>query len=200
MPLPAPADPFSPSNGDLPPGGSSGVTAGLDASLLALLRNYRPGDIGICEISDKLQLTLPLPEWSSYCWTVTGNITVAAGASVTQNLYTMPANTRGWVDGMRLRLNSGDNTLASLRILQPEGYGEGSREAYLIALTTPVAHIWWPDPGGRQVVDYGIFAWPQMIEPGGTIEVIPNGAGVSASNVLFEIVMRQTKLVRELAP
>jgi len=202
IPLPVPGAPLPVINGEfggLPPGGTSGVMPGLEGSLLAILRNYRPGDIGICELADKLQLVLPVPDWATYAWTVEGTVAVPAGVATEQILYTVADDTRCWLDALSVNRTSGDNTWNSLEVIQAPGYGEGTRLATLVALQAANARIWWPGP--RDVPPFrSLIATPMLLEPGAYIRLIPNGDGVAISNANYEIVMRHTKIMRQAQP
>lgn len=200
MPLPAFADP---QNGSvLPAGGTSGVMPGLDAALLDRLRNYRPGDIGICELADKLQLTLPLPEWAWYCYAAIGQSAEAdAGFSGFTDIYTMPTDRRAWVDGVVFsRAGGDDNTMDRVTLKMPPGYVTGaSDQVDLKRLDTAGTSIIWPDPSGTQASSR-LMPGPVLMEPGATLQVRWSGAGVAATAANYEILMRMTKLVRNVVP
>jgi len=192
--------PLAPLNGALPPGDTSGVMTGLESSLLAILRNYRPGDIGICELAEQLQLQLPLTDWATFCYVAEGDVTVLAGNSDPQLLYTVPEDTRAWLDGIRCRRTSGDNNFYQLRYIQPPGYGSGTRVAELVQISTAATEIWWPDVASQANIFLALPHAPALLEPGALVYCIAQGDGVSASTLNYEIVMRQTKLIRALAP
>jgi len=199
MPLP----PLGPDGGSpaLPAGDTSGVMPGLDSALIALLRNYRPGDIGICELADKIQLSLPVPEWAWYSApesATSGSIT--GGAAATLTIYTVPGNIRCMLEGVILERATGDNNLHNLYLLQPPGYFVGNSTMVAKRLTTPGVFMTWPDDTNAfQAADF-YMAGPILLEPGTQIQLTTAGDGVSASTFAYQIAMRHTKLVRAAPP
>jgi len=207
MPLPSPGAPLPGLNGDrgsLLAGGTSGVMAGLDASLISLLRNYRPGDIGVCELADNLQLSLPVDEWATWDHSF-GDITMAsigAGSSTIVPLTTVPADERWTLGFARVQRDSGDNQCLDLLITCPAGYYTGDPDIVLHRVASGPTEILWPDPLAVGTIQFGI---PQpagglRLEPGTIIKFKPDGNGVSASVFTYTIMCRRTKIIRALAP
>jgi len=186
----------------LPPDGTSGVLPGLDAALLELLRNYRPGDIGICEVDPKLQLSLPMPEWAwYYLHSIATSATVAASTAATVVLYTVPMDRRAWLDGVfALRSGGSDNEIDRIWIQAPEGYYVGAENQIILKrLGTAGADIIWPDPSGLQASTY-LQPGPILMEPGTQVQARFTGAGVAISSIYHQITMRQTKLLQAVLP
>jgi len=184
----------------LDPGGTSGVMPGLDAALLDRLRNYQPGDIGICELADKLQLTLAVPDWGTYHFHATGiSATVTGGESENAELYTVPMDRRAWLHGVTLTRASGDNTFSRIMVRFEDGYYAGGSELQLKRLVTAGTSCIWPDPGEIQPLTH-LQQAPMLLEPGTRIMSLWSGAGVSDSTMNYEIDMTMTKLVRQVVP
>lgn len=189
--------PLEPSNGALPPSGSSGVMPGLDSSLMALLRNYRPGDIGICEVADKIQISLPIPWWYEYGDVAQGNISgFAAGTGDTGTMLTVPADERWMLESVRFGRVGGDNTINRISVAFPVGYGSGDRTVTLQSITGGSPQMYWPNNGGGQAVGDAGERWgPMLLEPGALLTLTPNSVGVAATTFGYIVVTRRTKLV-----
>jgi len=188
----------------LPPGGTSGVIPGLEQAVAAILRNYNPGDIGICEIADKISLSLPVPDWASYCWTEEVDAVWAGAATGNQLIYTVPADERNTLVSWCSHRAAGDNTFSILRITAPAGYGAGSRVVDLMAMAAGSTRIYWPDPGGNQTIPGNSLANPAMLplllEPGTILEILADAAGVAATTITSQIMLIRSKVVRALIP
>lgn len=203
IPLPALQTPVAAANGSdpaMPAGGTSGVVPGLDETFLDRLRNYRPGDIGICELADTLQVTFPVPEWAWFRFNATGiGDLVSAGLDADQIIYTVPMDRRCWLDGVVLERGNGDNLIDKLLLQAPEGYYVDGNQIVLKRITTDGLFLTWPDPNAIQASDY-LQPSPILLEPGTRIVIRWAGAGVSPTGMNYEINMRHTKLVRQGAP
>jgi len=198
MPVPVPQ-----SNGagaGLEPGGSSGVVSGLDASLINLLNNYRPGDIGICELADQLQLSLPYPEWHLWGSAVSDNPSLTAGQSGTVTMWTVPEDERAWLYGYKVKRETGDNKMVNLALVMAAGYAEGPASVPLIEVATSVIDLWWPDPAGILTATGPLGFPPILIEPGSRLTVSADGTGVSASTFRVNLILTRMKLGRAMAP
>lgn len=184
-----------------PPGDPLGVMAGLNASLIALLRNFSPGDVGVCQIDDRLQLSLPIPNWAEWAWLESGTSTsILAGATTTTPVYTVPLDERATLHSLYMVRASGDNLVDLFTLTIPDAYrgGGGSAELRLLNLTTPVASAFWPHEGSQTVDNY--VKPPVLLEPGTVINIAPDGTGVAASTFNYWIYMTRTKIIRALAP
>jgi len=204
MPVPVPGPALAGSNGSdpaLPPGDTSGVMPGLEASIANLLRNYRPGDIGICELADKIGLTLPVTEWDK--WVHFGRTaptpSMAGGAETGVVFYTVAADERGWLEYVFAERATGDNTLRYLRVVVPSAYSDGGQNYGISEIAAGAAPHFWPDPGGIQTVQMQAVP-PVLLEPGTTLEVVGAGVGVSASTFNVEYALKLSKLTRAMAP
>jgi len=193
-------NPAQDGQGALPTDAPVGVMAGLNASLLALMANFSPGDLGVCVVDNKLQLTLDVPDWSKWAY-VSQGVTPSIDAGSTTNivLFTVPEDERVWLDGVQVSRNSGDNTWLDIHTLATPDYRSGSGEYHLMHLDTAGADIYWPMVGETSVL-HAAGPYPLLLEPGFTVELAPSGAGVSASVASYRIAMRRTKIVRALAP
>jgi len=205
IPLPPLGPPLAAPNGadpSLPAGDTSGVLPGLERSLLAVLANYRPGDIGICEVGDKLQLTLNLDhwaEWFHYQTFLTPSIDAGANASVT--VWTVPTDERAWLDFMYASRASGDNLVGAFVVIPPAGYFEGPLSPTYQVQQIPAGSEtpFWPDPGGIQTVTTQAVG-PILMEPGSQVQIVASGAGVGASTFNVRLALRRTKLMRAMVP
>jgi len=183
----------------LPPGDPVGVMAGLNASLIALLANFSPGDLGVCVIDEKLQLSLAVPDWATWAWIDQGSTaSISAASSDPVVLFTVPSDERAWLDGVIVERASGDNDWHSLIVTSPADYRSGTGVAVLLELGTYTASIYWPR--GGQVIRIGIPDAPVLLEPGSLVSVLPDGTGVSATVGDYQIMLRRTKFVRALTP
>lgn len=182
----------------LPPGEPVGVMAGLNSSLLALLANFSPGDLGVCIVDEKLQLSLPLADWGMWSWIEQGDTaSITAASSVPINLFEVPTDERAWLDGFWVTRLSGDNTWKQLKITAPADYRAGNGVADLVELVSASTQIYWPN-GGQSTTKQ--LPGPILLEPGSLVRLIPAGAGVAASVGTYAVLLRRTKLVRALAP
>lgn len=182
---------------------TSGVMAGLNDSLIHLLRNFDPGPEGVCLVDQKLQLVLPVPEWSRWAFTIAGAVASMAAALDTPVIFqTVPGDERWWLEYVRLARASGDNTAGQIRVNSAPAYGQGDLATPIIVITTPVATIFWPDQGGIQTVT-DRFDMPYdgfLLEPGASIAITPDGAGVAATVFNYEVSIKKTKIIRAIVP
>jgi len=208
MPVPGSETTMQRPNGSgpaLPPGGTSGVLRGLEAALLDMLVNYNPGDIGICELSPQIQLTLPVdPLWSWWSWIENETVNVGAAATDTGTLFTVPQDERAQLCGWYSQRDSGDNTIDAFRILPPVGYQSGTIPVTLTYAETTALRLSWPDYGNMRVPEsevlFGLNVAPILLEPGTTLDMDLAAAGVSASVFSYVIVLKRTKLIRAMGP
>jgi len=207
MLLPPPGAPLGASNGGepvLPAGDTSGVLAGLERSLLAILRNYRPGDIGICEVGEKLQLSLPVPDWAMWGSLVTGVTAEAdAGASTYLQVFQVPTDERWYLEYVLVSRASGDNRSFQLRITCPSGYVDGPVDNYrLHALVTGISGYNWPDEHETLPIDITVQRPPGglLLEPGTILDMNTNGTGVAATTFNTTCLTRRTKIIRAMVP
>jgi len=202
--MPIPPVPELDPNGFAPAltGATSGVLPGLDTSLRSSLRNYRPGDMGIDELSGQLQLTLPISNWEWFHFHAKGT-TAEINASTAGNItvYTVPDDRRAWLDGLTFQRITGgdDNNMDRVLLEFPVGYYDGDEHELQLKRITATSYLIWPDPSGLQTPTYLLPA-PILLEPGTRIIVRWNGDGVAATATQYEIAMRQTKLVRQAVP
>jgi len=179
----------------------SGVMAGLNASLISFLRNFDPGSLGVCVVDDKLQLSLAIPNWDKFAFFQQGEITLAASQGGLGICRTVPMDERWEIQYFSCRRDTGDNTYDTLVLDYPAGYTEGGNtEHALVSLTTAATRIFWPDPAGIQTVTHANNTYPILLEPGTNLSVNPSGAGVSASEVEYEIIGTRSKIVRAMEP
>jgi len=183
----------------LPPGDPVGVMAGLNQSLISLLANFSPGDLGVCVVDDKLQLSLPVPDWSDWSWVEQGDTaSIDAGDSTDIALFAVPADERALLYGVNLYRASGDNTWSLLFLTVPPLYSSGTGEYHLVHLSSAATEIYWPR--GDQAVRHSAGESPILLEPGTLVELRPSGAGSAASVATYEILLRRRKIVRAMAP
>lgn len=200
IPLAPFLDPQNGSSPALEPGGTSGIIPGLEQSLLQLLQSYRPGDIGICEVFDKFQITLPLTDWDWYGWCADLDTTMAAGETDPEMLWTVPPGERAWVDAVTCERTSGDNKFSILRVNYPAAYSEGDGVFKLTSMATADSNIWWPDPAGKLVENWVIPNVPILLEQGAAVEVVPTGDGVSSTVFTTRLLLRRTKIGKARTP
>lgn len=174
-----------------------GNITGLGVALREFLRNY--------QINEDFQgisgcvLAMPVEDWASWAWVASGATpSIAAGNSDTITMFTVPDDERAYLDDVYARIDSGDNTINQLIVVQPAGYGGGNRTLMLLDLTTPATTIYWPS--GQQTIEYGAGPTPKLLEPGALLNVRPSGAGAAASVIEFNFSLRRTKIVRTLQP
>jgi len=193
---------FAPSQNGLPPGDTSGVLPGLETSLLHQLLNYRPGDIGICELAEQLQLTLPLADWAQYAFHVQVDVSLTATQDDPETIWTVPDNERIWLQSAVTYRSTGDNLAVGFRLIYPAAYKEVASVQYvdIIGGMTAATNIFWPDPGAMQALYTTYVPPPLLLEPGTIIQLDPGQAGVSASVFATHLTMRRTSLVRAMVP
>lgn len=173
---------------------------GIRETLLELARTYREyGNAPGTFVNDNLQLSLPIPMWGEYGYGVDGTVTFAASTAESQTIHTTPNNERTWVTGIAAQRTTGDNRIDQIRMQQPEGYRAGTARATLIQLGAGLQFIYWPGMGSEQDVALAIPG-PQLLEPGGIIQMRSDGNGVSSTNVFYEITMVRFKLYRARSP
>lgn len=185
----------------LPADSPVGVMAGINASLISMLRNFSPGDLGVCVVDDKLQLALPISLWDWYAfWERADTASILAGASTPTTLATVPNDERWLLEALRIERTSGDNDLDGVDLVYPAGYFSGdSRSRFLSLASASDGVLFWPDPGGQQTwTQYQ--AGPILLEPGTVLQVEPDGTGVSATVFRGRIATRRTKIIRAMVP
>lgn len=181
--------------------GGKGEIPGLQYAFRDAFAAYSPSQLGPCELDDYLHLVLPIPEWATWSYYSETLASFDATESAYGIGYTVRTDRRVWVSNIEVARATGDNTIARLRLVCPTGYFEGSANNVLLNLSAAQTGLYWPDPLGRQTVD-GINqgSGPILLEPGTTIEVEAQGAGVSASTFTFRLTTVHTKLVRAMVP
>lgn len=179
---------------------SSGEIPGLTQSLLSLLRDYRPGDLGIKDLADRISVVLPVPEWAWYAWydEVIGS-TISAGLATDVVTYTVPTDERCWLDNFVMNRAAGDNLIDRMYLTYPAGYQNLANTDLIIRVASGTDVVAWPDPGGRQDADF-ITAGPLLLEPGTTMGYRTTGAGVSGTTFRHHLNMRRTKIIRTTTP
>ena len=178
----------------------AGDIIGLDTTILEFVRNYKPGELGVCYIDPYTHVVLEVPDWSIYSWASVAVANLSAGQSSEELVFTVPTNERAYLRFLFADRESGDNEINIMRVTLPDGYRVGTGAINLVNLTTPAATVFWPDKGGRQVVQDCYDDPPILLEPGSTIGLLPNGAGVAATAYNVQIAMTRTKLVRSQDP
>lgn len=177
----------------------TGEIPGLQAALLDALRSYAPSDLGVCVLSPTLNVTLPIADWAVWGWieVATVNLTAAQAGSIT--MFTMPQDERGWMEFITIARDSGDNTINSLNIVQPAGYGSGDRIVTLMSPSVASTTLFWPDLVSEQTLDATskVDHSPLLLEPGGYVYFSASGAGASASVFRIRAFMRRTKVIRQ---
>ncbi len=173
-----------------------GGIRGIDVALRAWLRNYIMPDnfpgIQACV------LALTIPDWSTWSWTQNGSTgNIAAGATTTQVLFTVPDDERAYLHGIYALVASGDNTIDGVGLGFPAAYSSGG-VLDLLQLATANAQIYWPHVG--QTINRGIGPTPVLLEPGTNIQLFPSGAGAAITTISFNMSLRRTKLIRQLDP
>jgi len=210
MPVPGLRATDSPANGAgppvLPPGGTSGVIRGLEATLLAMLANYNPSDVGICKIDPTISLALPVNDWGSYAWSEVFLSTWAASVSGEQLIYTVPQDERCELVTWSTRRQSGDNTIYRMRFRQPAGYWGGglAGDTELIQTASGAVAMYWPDIAGKQTPAsdvHVVYTHGHLrLEPGATLYLLADAAGVAETVWHNQIIMHRTKIVRAEVP
>jgi len=189
---------------EIPPGlRTSGVMPGLNDSLIHILRNFEPGVEGVCEVEQKLQLGLQVPEWSRWSYSIAGaTSSMAAAETIPLIFVTVPFDERWWLEYVRLTRASGDNTVQQIRVNAPADYGEGDLATPVVVLTTDTTAIFWPDQGSLQTVTDRVDMPREgyLMEPGSSIAVAPDGKGVAATIYNYFTLVKKSKIVRVLTP
>lgn len=189
----------------LPPTDPHGVLGGLNESLIKLLGNFSPGDLGVCVIDEKLQLTLPVPDWSEYAFNSRSLVSYTAGLTGLTTVWTVPADERNYLVSINAQRSGGDNTISHIAIESPGadgGYWAGDPNNYILQATAAI-WLFWPDNAATQA---GISqlspsqgkGW--LMEPGTNIRLYQSGAGVGAGNWLSSIHLIRTKLTQAQTP
>jgi len=184
----------------LPPDEPVGVMAGLNASLLAILANFAPGDLGVCVVDEKLQLSLPIDHWAEWSWLESGTTaSLGAGLGTAQEMFRVPEDERAQLLAARMIRSSGDNTIDDLLAVFPAGYFPAGQNADLIVSLpdTALSGLYWPELKD----DKSAYVPPPiLLEPGSRVRFMPSGAGVSATVWTYKVLLLRTKMVRALAP
>lgn len=180
------------------PDHGTGDFPGMSRALLDVLRAYRPSPNGVAQVSEEMLVTLPVSEWCDYAWMERVTVTLPIGSSAALTVFTVPNDERIHLGAMVARRVTGDNTISAIRVVYPEGYGSLTREAEIISVTA-TTRVYWPDVGGTQTISYVLQASPLLLEPGSTIAVVPDGAGVATTDILSYLAMTRTKMVRAIA-
>jgi len=190
-------------SGGLPPGKPSGVIGGLNASLLALLAAFDPGSLGVCLVDEKLQMSLPIPEWSRWQATLKGSMaSMSAGEGDPEPIFTVPTDERWWLDFVMVLRASGDNTITRLSLKYPEGYYSGINVVPMLDTAGGLTQLQWPDP--RLEFAY-VYVMPMpvaglLLEPGTQLLLDPSAAGAGATVFDYEVLVKCTKVVRAQSP
>jgi len=176
----------------------AGVLAGLNQSLINVLRNFDPGAEGVCNVNPTLQLTLPIPEWAEWSWleaATTASITAGSGTSVV--LFEVPADERVTLWSCRVARATGDNEVQNFNLDWPTGYFSSSNDLEYYQPDAAASIVFWPNPA----VDPKAYTPPGiLLEPSTQIRFQPSGAGVSASTFAYKLLLRRTKVIRALVP
>lgn len=175
-------------DGDLP---------GLDQALIQALKSYKPGPGGLA--LSTCVISLAAPEWAVWSWWDHESISIAAAGDTLQAIFTVPQDERAWLYSAYTIRSSGDGNIVALAINPPANYG-GATPLEILRLGTATTRLWWPDIAARQTLDASMESGPILMEPGATLEVLPDGSGVAISVYLSAIILRRTKLVRAQAP
>lgn len=177
-----------------------GWVSNLDVVLCDILVHYRPEQRGLDSVSSQAIVTLPTPDWAHYAWLAYSLQTVAASSSGLETIYTVPDNLRLWCESVVVQRQSGDNNAYGIVIIQPEGYFTGSpAHDRVIQLVSADADVFWPDPGGRQDVQWTIPG-PMLLEPGTIIRLDPDGSGVGETIFRAWVRGRAMKITRARTP
>jgi len=201
--MPVPGLPDQPGQNGASPlaaGGNSGVIPGLEPTMLRLFQNYRPGDIGICEVDQKLQLSLPIAGWDS--WDFQEEITITVGAGLTQwtPLVTVPMDEQHVVHYFYVTRGTGDNLATRLGVQYASGYRAVDGIMPDLVRLTATANIFWPDPLNLQTGITRYTPGPVALPPGSTINVYTDGTGVAATDFRTTGYFTKTKMHRAIAP
>lgn len=188
--------------GGLPPTADpSGVLPGLNEALIALLRNFDPGEYGVGAVDKLCTVTLPIPEWASWAYLHAG-VTASVGAGVATDvvLYTVPADERAYLIHCAAVRLTGDNKLDKLEIVYPEGYYSDVDTLFLMWYGPAISATYWPEFSQSSSFFSAGPAGPLLLEPGTVVQFHTSGDGVAASTFDYQVMLRRTKLVRAQAP
>jgi hypothetical protein len=180
---------------------TSGVVPGLNQSLLDALQNYRPGDVGIDELDQRVSLTFPVTDWATYPIYYQATLSVAGGLGTSHTVYTVPTDRMYYLESFQVTRVTGDNTVQYMMVRHADGYWEGLQsEEVLIQYSSPLAVSNWPDPSFSQSGIITNVPGPKMLEPGSNIAWRSSGAGVSTGNWTIRLAFRVSKLIRQQTP
>ena len=180
-----------------------GVIAGLNSSLLHLLANFSPGDLGVCVVDEKLQLSLSLPEWSRWaCALVDTMPSMTATENDPEPIVTVPGDERWWLDSVWIERQTGDNNITGINLVMPEGYFVGAGSVPLFTSPSGPTKVIWPDNRGDFTYDFAVDMPPGglLMEPGAVLELDPSGSGVAATVFKYWILVKRSKLIRSMVP
>jgi len=129
--------------------GPQGLVPGVSESLIALLRNFDPGAVGVGSVDEAVKITLPMLDWASWAY-LEAHLTVAtdAGTTAVVVLFTVPQDERAYLHHANAERNNGDNTISQLQILYPSDYYSSDATLMLTQPVPATANVFWPDPGG----------------------------------------------------
>jgi len=176
-----------------------GVMAGLNSSLLQLLNNFSPGELGVCVVDEKLQLTLPVPEWAWYGYIANGTTSFTAGQQAELTILSVPTDERWWLDAFWVQRVTGDNLIKLVSYYQGPGYSDAGEELRIFDLATDKEAVTWPF-NGAFASDWAIGPNPLLLEPGAYITLSSSGDGVATTPFFIRAQVRKTKLIRARAP
>lgn len=179
----------------------SGEIPGLDQALIDVLRAFKPGGVGVCELDPVIQVVLPVSWWMEWAWYETGSVSVPASGGDPVTMYTVPQDERNFLEYLTAERTAGDNTFNMFTVDCVDGYrGGADNDLRLLQLTTAGTIAVWPDRAGRQTLTEWVDTWPLMLEPGTTVMLDPAAAGSSASTFKYKIRLLRQKIVRARAP
>ena len=177
-----------------------GSLPGLDDTLRDVLRSYRAGDVGIEEVSARIQVVMDIPAGMEYGWVEDVTAAYTAGQSTAEVVFTVPGNERAYLAAWVSERLTGDNDLRGMRITYPVGYWSGTGAINLVRTTAGVTRMFWPDMGNDQAINLKVDVSPVLLEPGTLVELEPGGAGVAASTFYSRVLLRRWKIARALPP
>jgi len=140
-----------------------------------------------------------IKDWAVWSWAELGTISgISAGETASQTMFTVPDDERAYLDGAYAAINSGDNTISDLDMVYPfPSYGAGNGRVFLAELGTAGTYCYWPHVG--QTINRGVGG-PLLLEPGQLVRFGLSGAGAAATEVVFALALRRTKIIRQLVP